>query len=112
MKKSNETNKNDEIKTYSLGNLAILIFLFIIILAVFTFVRNVKADKIINKISSLDKQIEYLEKEVDVLTAEEAKYSAPNRFIEMAIMNGLSSSSGESNIVYLKIESEVKENDN
>lgn len=103
-------NASPDTKTYSIGSLAILILLFIIILAVFAFFRSVKADEIISKISTLDKRIEYLEKEADVLKAEEAKYSAPNRFIEMAIINGLSASSGESNIVYLKIESGTNKN--
>ena len=57
----------------------------------------------------MDKEIERLEKEVKVLSAEEAEYSSPNRFIETAIINGFTSVSGDNNdILYLKIEN--KEN--
>ncbi len=98
-----------ENKTYSIGSLFIVIVLFVIIISVFTFARNVKANEILIELSSLENEIERLEKEVKVLSAEEAEYSSPNRFIETAIINGFTSVSGDNNdILYLKIEN--KEN--
>ena len=106
----NQSDKNtlsSDKKTYSLGSVFIVIVLFVIIISIFTFARNMKANEILREISKLDKEIEHLEKEVKVLSAEEAEYSSPNRFIEMAIINGFTSVSGDNNdILYLKIESE------
>ncbi|WP_300370048.1 septation ring formation regulator EzrA [Brachyspira sp.] len=100
-----------EKKTYSIGSLFIVIILFVIITIIFTFARNVKANEILVELSNLDNDIERLEKEVKVLSAEEAEYSSPNRFIETAIINGFTSVSGDNNdILYLKIENENKVN--
>lgn len=97
-----------EQKTYSIGSFFIITILFVIIISIFTFARNVKANEILVEISKLDKEIERLEKEVKVLSAEEAEYSSPNRFIETAIINGFTSAGDNNNndIIYLKIESE------
>ena len=98
-----------EKKTYSIGSLFIVIILFVIVISIFTFARNVKANEILIELSSLENEIERLEKEVKVLSAEEAEYSSPNRFIETAIINGFTSVSGDNNdILYLKIENEEK----
>ena len=110
-------NKNQseasENKTYSIGSVFIVIVIFVIIISIFTFARNVKANDILKEISALDKEIEHLEKEVKVLSAEEAEYSSPSRFIEMAIINGFTSVTGDNNdILYLKIESENKNQNN
>lgn len=110
----NNTDKTQvkEKKTYSIGSFFIILLLFVITISIFTFARNVKANEILVEISKLDREIERLEKEVKVLSAEEAEYSSPNRFIETAIMNGFTST-GENNnndILYLKIESENKKN--
>lgn len=100
-------------KTYSFGSVFIVIILFVIIISIFTFARNVKANEILREMSRLDREIETLEKEVKVLSAEEAEYSSPNRFIEMAIINGFTSVTGDNNdILYLKIESDNKDLDN
>ncbi|OEJ14493.1 septation ring formation regulator EzrA [Brachyspira hampsonii] len=104
-KKQNIDKK--EKKTYSIGSLFIVIILFVIVISIFTFARNVKANEILAELSKLDNEIERLEKEVKVLSAEEAEYSSPNRFIETAIINGFTSVSGDNNdILYLKIEDE------
>ncbi|EKV55929.1 septum formation initiator [Brachyspira hampsonii] len=104
-KKQNIDKK--EKKTYSIGSLFIVIILFVIVMSIFTFARNVKANEILAELSKLDNEIERLEKEVKVLSAEEAEYSSPNRFIETAIINGFTSVSGDNNdILYLKIEDE------
>ncbi|ASJ22432.1 protease SohB [Brachyspira hampsonii] len=104
-KKQNVDKK--EKKTYSIGSLFIVIILFVIVISIFTFARNVKANEILIELSKLDNEIERLEKEVKVLSAEEAEYSSPNRFIETAIINGFTSVSGDNNdILYLKIEDE------
>ncbi|PTY40093.1 septation ring formation regulator EzrA [Brachyspira hampsonii] len=104
-KKQNIDKK--EKKTYSIGSLFIVIILFVIVMSIFTFARNVKANEILSELSKLDNEIERLEKEVKVLSAEEAEYSSPNRFIETAIINGFTSVSGDNNdILYLKIEDE------
>ncbi len=98
-----------EKKTYSIGSVFIVIVLFIIVISIFTFARNVKANEILIEIYNLDREIEYLEKELKVLSAEEAEYSSPNRFIETAIINGFISVSGDNNdILYLKIENNDK----
>ena len=81
-----ENNEIKESKTYSIGSLFIVIILFVIIISVFTFIRNIKSDEILMELSRLDKEIEKLEKEVKVLNAEEVKLSSPNRFSE-AIIN-------------------------
>lgn len=104
---------SDDKKTYSIGSIFIVIILFVIIISIFTFARNVKANEILKEMSRLDREIETLEKEVKVLSAEEAEYSSPNRFIEMAIINGFTSVTGDNNdILYLKIESDNKELNN
>lgn len=100
-----ENNKIKESKTYSIGSLFIVIILFVIIISVFTFIRNMKSDEILMELSRLDKEIEKLEKEVKVLNAEEVKLSSPNRFIETAIINGFSSAASDNDIIYLKIKS-------
>ena len=100
-----ENNEIKESKTYSIGSLFIVIILFVIIISVFTFIRNIKSDEILTELSRLDKEIEKLEKEVKVLNAEEVKLSSPNRFIETAIINGLSSAASDNDIIYLKIKS-------
>lgn len=100
-----ENNEIKESKTYSIGSLFIVIILFVIIISVFTFIRNIKSDEILMELSRLDKEIEKLEKEVKVLNAEEVKLSSPNRFIEMAIINGFSSAASDNDIIYLKIKS-------
>ena len=74
-----ENNEIKESKTYSIGSLFIVIILFVIIISVFTFIRNIKSDEILMELSRLDKEIEKLEKEVKVLNAEEVKLSSPNR---------------------------------
>ena len=103
----------DDKKTHSFGSVFIVIILFVIIISIFTFARNVKANEILREMSRLDREIETLEKEVKVLSAEEAEYSSPNRFIEMAIINGFTSVTGDNNdILYLKIESDNKELNN
>ena len=68
-----ENNEIKESKTYSIGSLFIVIILFVIIISVFTFIRNIKSDEILMELSRLDKEIEKLEKEVKVLNAEEVK---------------------------------------
>ncbi|ANN62767.1 septation ring formation regulator EzrA [Brachyspira hyodysenteriae] len=101
-----------EKKTYSIGSLFIAMILFVIVISIFTFARNVKANEILMELSKLDNEIERLEKEVKVLSAEEAEYSSPNRFIETAIINGFTSVSGDNNdIFYLKIEDQNNNND-
>ncbi|ACN82600.1 septation ring formation regulator EzrA [Brachyspira hyodysenteriae] len=101
-----------EKKTYSIGSLFIAMILFVIVISIFTFARNVKANEILMELSKLDNEIERLEKEVKVLSAEEAEYSSPNRFIETAIINGFTSVSGDNNdILYLKIEDQNNNND-
>jgi cell division protein FtsL len=100
-----ENNKIKESKTYSIGSLFIVIILFVIIISVFTFIRNIKSDEILMELSRLDKEIEKLEKEVKVLNSEEVKLSSPNRFIETAIINGFSSAASDNDIIYLKIKS-------
>ncbi|WP_346678957.1 septation ring formation regulator EzrA [uncultured Brachyspira sp.] len=100
-----ENNKIKESKTYSIGSLFIVIILFVIIISVFTFIRNMKSDEILMELSRLDKEIEKLEKEVKVLNSEEVKLSSPNRFIETAIINGFSSAASDNDIIYLKIKS-------
>ena len=92
-----ENNEIKESKTYSIGSLFIVIILFVIIISVFTFIRNIKSDEILMELSRLDKEIEKLEKEV--------KLSSPNRFIETAIINGFSSAASDNDIIYLKIKS-------
>ena len=90
----NENKQNidkNEKKTYSIGSLFIVMILFVIVISIFTFARNVKANEILIELSKLDNEIERLEKEVKVLSAEEAEYSSPNRFIETAIINGFTS---------------------
>lgn len=104
-KRKIENNEIKESKTYSIGSLFIVIILFVIIISVFTFIRNIKSDKILMELSRLDKEIEKLEKEVKVLNAEEVKLSSPNRFIETAIINGFSSAASDNDIIYLKIKS-------
>ena len=110
----NENKQNidkKENKTYSIGSLFIVIVLFVIVISIFTFARNVKANEILVELSKLDNEIERLEKEVKVLSAEEAEYSSPNRFIETAIINGFTSVSGDKNdILYLKIEDQNNNN--
>ncbi len=110
----NENKQNidkKENKTYSIGSLFIVIVLFVIVISIFTFARNVKANEILVELSKLDNEIERLEKEVKVLSAEEAEYSSPNRFIETAIINGFTSVSGDNNdILYLKIENQNNNN--
>ena len=59
-----ENNEIKESKTYSIGSLFIVIILFVIIISVFTFIRNIKSDEILMELSRLDKEIEKLEKEV------------------------------------------------
>ena len=112
----NENKQNidkKENKTYSIGSLFIVIVLFVIVISIFTFARNVKANEILVELSKLDNEIERLEKEVKVLSAEEAEYSSPNRFIETAIINGFTSVSGDNNdILYLKIEDQNNNNNN
>ena len=100
-------DNHKEKNTYSIGSLFIIMVLFVIVICIFTFARNVKANEILVEMSKLDKEIERLEKEVKVLRAEEAEYSSPNRFIETAIMNGFTSAGDNNNndILYLKIES-------
>ena len=98
-----ENNEIKESKTYSIGSLFIVIILFVIIISVFTFIRNIKSDEILMELSRLDKEIEKLEKEVKVLNVEEVKLSSPNRFIETAIINGFSSAASDNDIIYLKI---------
>lgn len=106
---NNKVQKED--KTYSIGSLFIVIILFIIAVIIFTFARNVKANEILIELSNLDNEIELLEKEIKVLSAEEAEYSSPNRFIETAIINGFTSVSGDNNdILYLKIENDLNIN--
>lgn len=100
-----ENNEIKESKTYSIGSLFIVIILFVIIISVFTFIRNIKSDEILMELSRVDKEIEKLEKEVKVLNAEEVKLSSPNRFIETAIINGFSSAASDNDIIYLKIKS-------
>lgn len=100
-----ENNEIKESKTYSIGSLFIVIILFVIIISVFTFIRNMKSDEILMELSRLDKEIEKLEKEVKVLNSEEVKLSSPNRFIETAIINGFSSAASDNDIIYLKIKS-------
>ena len=100
-----ENNEIKESKTYSIGSLFIVIILFVIIISVFTFIRNIKSDEILMELSRLDKEIEKLEKEVKVLNVEEVKLSSPNRFIETAIINGFSSAASDNDIIYLKIKS-------
>ena len=86
-----------ETKTYPIGSLFIIIILFVIVISVFTFIRNIKSDEILMELSRLDKEIEKLEKEV--------KLSSPNRFIETAIINGFNSAASDNDIIYLKIKS-------
>ncbi|WP_295157203.1 septation ring formation regulator EzrA [uncultured Brachyspira sp.] len=106
---NNKVQKED--KTYSIGSLFIVIILFIIAVIIFTFARNVKANEILIELSNLDNEIELLEKEIKILSAEEAEYSSPNRFIETAIINGFTSVSGDNNdILYLKIENDLNIN--
>lgn len=100
-----ENSEIKESKTYSIGSLFIVIILFVIIISVFTFIRNIKSDEVLRELSKLDKEIEKLEKEVKVLNAEEVKLSSPNRFIETAIINGFSSAGSDKDIIYLKIKS-------
>lgn len=100
-----ENKEIKESKTYSIGSLFIVIILFVIIISVFTFIRNIKSDEVLRELSKLDKEIEKLEKEVKVLNAEEVKLSSPNRFIETAIINGFSSAGSDKDIIYLKIKS-------
>ena len=50
-----ENNEIKESKTYSIGSLFIVIILFVIIISVFTFIRNIKSDEILMEISRLDK---------------------------------------------------------
>lgn len=94
-----------ELKTYSIGSFFIVIILFVIVISVFTFIRNIKSDEILMELSRLDKEIERLEKEVKVLNVEEVKLSSPNRFIETAIINGFNSAASDNDIIYLKIKS-------
>lgn len=103
----NEVEKvNIEDKTFSIGSVFIVVILFVIVISIFTFARNVKANEILVEISKLDKEIKNIEKEIKVLSAKEAEYSSPNRFIEIAIMNGFISAKGNDDILYLKIESD------
>lgn len=104
-KKIENTAIKKEIKTYPIGSLFIIIILFVIVISVFTFIRNIKSNRILVELSKLDKEIERLEKEVKVLNAEEVKLSSPNRFIETAIINGFSSAGNNNDIIYLKIKS-------
>lgn len=107
MHDKNIDKEKKENKTYSIGSIFIVLILFVIVISIFTFARNVKANEIVSELSKLDSEIERLEKEVKVLSAEEAEYSSPNRFIETAIINGFTSVSGDNNdILYLKIEEE------
>ena len=55
-----ENNEIKESKTYSIGSLFIVIILFVIIISVFTFIRNIKSDEILMELSRLDKEIEKL----------------------------------------------------
>lgn len=108
--KQNTDKIQKDKKTYSIGSLFIVLILFVIVVSIFTFARNVKANEIVTELSSLDREIERLEKEVKVLSAKEAEYSSPNRFIETAIINGFTSVSGDNNdILYLKIEDDNTE---
>ena len=111
MNDKNQNTDKKEKSTYSIGSLFIVMILFVIVISIFTFARNVKANEILMELSKLDNEIERLEKEVKVLSAEEAEYSSPNRFIETAIINGFTSVSGDNNdILYLKIEEQNNNN--
>ncbi len=101
----NKNSGQKELKTYSIGSFFIVIILFVIVISVFTFIRNMKSDEILMELSRLDKEIEKLEKEVKVLNVEEVKLSSPNRFIETAIINGFNSAASDNDIIYLKIKS-------
>lgn len=101
----NKNSEQKELKTYSIGSFFIVIILFVIVISVFTFIRNIKSDEILMELSRLDKEIEKLEKEVKVLNVEEVKLSSPNRFIETAIINGFNSAASDNDIIYLKIKS-------
>ncbi len=100
-----KNGEQKELKTYSIGSFFIVIILFVIVISVFTFIRNIKSDEILMELSRLDKEIERLEKEVKVLNVEEVKLSSPNRFIETAIINGFNSAASDNDIIYLKIKS-------
>lgn len=101
----NKNSEQKELKTYSIGSFFIVIILFVIVISIFTFIRNIKSDEILMELSRLDKEIEKLEKEVKVLNVEEVKLSSPNRFIETAIINGFNSAASDNDIIYLKIKS-------
>lgn len=103
-----ETAKNKEknVKTYSMGSLFITIILTLITIIICTFIRNMKSNDIMAELYKLDREIEKLEKDVKILSAEEAELSSPNRFIETAILNGFNSAGNNNDIIYLKIESE------
>ena len=48
-----ENNEIKESKTYSIGSLFIVIILFVIIISVFTFIRNIKSDEILMELSEI-----------------------------------------------------------
>lgn len=106
VKKAKETN----IKTYSLQSLIIIIFLLLIVSIVLTLIRSIKADEVVQKTKLVEKTIASLNKELSILKAEEAKYSAPNRFLEIGISSGEISPRGEDDIIYLKLQSAFEVN--
>lgn len=90
-------------KTFSIGSLCKLLLVFILIIIVLSFVRGVKIDGIMSEIKDINSEIEKLTKQKNVLIAEEKKYGAPNRFIEIGIESGLIEPRGENDILYIEI---------
>ncbi len=88
-------------------NFLLIIFLiFIIALISLSLLRSIYFDNVNNKIFTLNKKIENLNKQHDILMAQKTKYSSPNRFIEIGIESGLIEPHDENDILYLKIESD------
>lgn len=90
-------------KTFSIGSLFILFIVFILTVVLLSFVRNVKANGIVSEIMEINKEIKKLQKQKNILIAEEKKYGAPSRFIEIGLQSGLIEPRGEDDILYIEI---------
>ena len=90
-------------ETFSIGSIFILFIVFILTVIMLLFIRNIKADGVVSEIIEINNEIKKLQKEKNVLIAEEKKYGAPNRFIEIGIQSGLIEPRGEDDILYIEI---------
>jgi len=90
-------------KTFSIGSLFILFIVFILAIVVLSFVRNIKAEGVVSEIIEINNEIKKLQKQKNILIAEEKKYGAPSRFIEIGLQSGLIEPRGENDILYIEI---------